>query len=102
MDVFALTRALIDIESITENEERVGQFLSDYLAPLASRFGGRVERMAVEPRRFNVLAQWGEQLDVTLSTHIDTVPPFFISREDDDHVWGRGACDTKGIIAAMI
>ena len=44
-----------------DNEERVGQFLSDYLAPLASRFGGRVERMAVEPRRFNVLAQWGEQ-----------------------------------------
>jgi len=33
---------------------------------------------------------------------MDTVPPFFISREDDEHVWGRGACDTKGIIACMI
>ena len=102
MDVFALTRALIDIESITENEERVGQYLCDYLSPLASRFGGWVERMAVEPRRFNVFAQWGEKLEVTLSTHIDTVPPFFVSREDEDHIWGRGACDTKGIIAAMI
>jgi acetylornithine deacetylase len=39
---------------------------------------------------------------VTLSTHIDTVPPFFPSREDDLHIWGRGACDTKGIIASMI
>ncbi len=102
MDVFRLTRALIDIESITENEERVGQYLCDCLEPLAARFGGRVERMGVEPRRFNVFAHWGERLDVTLSTHMDTVPPFFVSREDDDHIWGRGACDTKGIIAAMI
>lgn len=102
MNVFELTRAMIDIESITNNEEQVGAFLLEYLTPLASRFGGRVEVIEVEPRRFNVFAQWGEQLIVTLSTHMDTVPPFFISREDDDHIWGRGACDTKGIISAMI
>ena len=63
---------------------------------------GHVERIEVEPHRFNVFAQWGEPLVVTLSTHIDTVPPFFPSREDDDFIWGRGACDTKGIIASMI
>ena len=102
MNVFELTRALVDIESITENEERVGNFLFDYLAPLAARYGGRVERIEVEPRRFNVFAQWGEPLVVTLSTHMDTVPPFFASREDDEFIWGRGACDTKGIIASMI
>ncbi|HKW99770.1 MAG TPA: M20/M25/M40 family metallo-hydrolase [Bryobacteraceae bacterium] len=101
MNLFELTRALVDIESITENEERVGQFLFDHLARLAARTGGRVERMDVEPRRFNVLAEWGEPV-VTLSTHMDTVPPFFESREDDEFVWGRAACDTKGIIAAMI
>jgi acetylornithine deacetylase len=56
----------------------------------------------VEPRRFNVFAQWGDELDVTLSTHMDTVPPFIASREDDSRIWGRGACDTKGIIACMI
>jgi acetylornithine deacetylase len=61
-----------------------------------------VERIEVEPRRFNVFAQWGDRLAVTLSTHMDTVPPFIASREDDEHIWGRGACDTKGIIAAMI
>jgi acetylornithine deacetylase len=49
-----------------------------------------------------VFAQWGDTLDVTLSTHMDTVPPFFASREDDQRIWGRGACDTKGIIASMI
>ncbi len=102
MDVFELTRALVDIESITANEERVGNYLYDYLSQLAARCNGRVERMEVEPRRFNVFAQWGERLAVTLSTHIDTVPPFFPSREDPAHIWGRGACDTKGIIAAMI
>ena len=102
MNVFELTRALIDIESITNNEERVGEYLFDALRSLASRFDGRVERIEVEPRRFNVFAQFGGELRVTLSTHMDTVPPFFGSREDDTHIWGRGACDTKGIIASMI
>lgn len=102
MNVFELTRALIDIESITNNEERVGNYLYDYLTPLAEQYDGHLERMEVEPRRFNVFAQWGESPTVTLSTHIDTVPPFFTSREDDEFIWGRGACDTKGIIASMI
>ena len=47
MNLFELTRALVDIESITENEERVGNFLFDYLAAMASRTGGQVERMEV-------------------------------------------------------
>ena len=102
MDVFALTRSLIDIESITNNEEAVGNHLYGCLSALAARFGGQVERMEVEPRRFNVFGQWGDQPTVTLSTHMDTVPPFFASREDSDRIYGRGACDTKGIIASMI
>ena len=102
MDVFSLTRALVDIESITGNEERVGWYLQDCLRALVARHGGVVETMEVEPRRFNVFAQFGERLDVTLSTHLDTVPPFAASHEDDSYVWGRGACDAKGIIAAMI
>jgi acetylornithine deacetylase len=102
MSVVQLTRALIDIESITGNEQGVGNYLYEYLARLASRTGGRVEQMEVEPKRFNVFAQWGDQLGVTLSTHMDTVPPFFASHENETHIWGRGACDAKGIIAAMI
>jgi acetylornithine deacetylase len=102
MHVFELTRALVDIESITNNEERVGLYLFDYLSKLAERYGGRVEKMDVEPHRFNVFASWGDRVVATLSTHMDTVPPFFPSREDDEHIWGRAACDTKGIIASMI
>jgi len=101
MNLFELTRALVDIESITENEERVGNFLFDHLSAMASHTSGHVERMEVAPRRFNVLARWGNPV-VTLSTHMDTVPPFFASREDDQFIWGRGSCDAKGIIAAMI
>jgi acetylornithine deacetylase len=102
MDVFALTRALVDIESITNNEERVGLHIRDWLRALAKRYGGRVETMEVEPRRFNLFAQFGDRVDVTLSTHLDTVPPFVASREDETRIWGRGACDAKGIIAAML
>jgi acetylornithine deacetylase len=102
MHVFELTRALVDIESITGNEEQVGNYLFQHLSGMAARFNGRVERMEVEPHRFNVFAQFGEQPVVTLSTHMDTVPPFYPSREDDEHIWGRASCDTKGIIAAML
>jgi acetylornithine deacetylase len=101
MNVFELTRALIDIESVTNSEKCVGDFLFTHLSNLAKRYAGRVERMEVEPDRFNVIAYWGQPL-VTLSTHMDTVPPFFSSREDEQIIWGRGACDAKGIIAAMI
>jgi acetylornithine deacetylase len=101
MNAYELTRALVDIESITENEGPVAAYLHDHLAKLAARTGGRAERMEVEPGRLNVLATWGQPA-VTLSTHMDTVPPFFASREDAEFIWGRGACDAKGIIAAMV
>src|ERR1700692_3359128 len=101
MNVFELTRALGDIDSVTPNEEEVGVYLAAYLRALAEKTGGHVEMMAVEAHRFNVFAYWGEPV-VTLSTHMDTVPPYYASREDEQFIWGRGACDTKGIIASMI
>lgn len=101
MNVFELTHQLINIESITGNELAVGRFLAERLQDLSTRFGGRLEIMEVEPNRNNVLATFGDPV-VTFSTHMDTVPPFFESREDDEFIWGRGACDTKGIIASMI
>ena len=101
MNVFSLTRTLVDIESITGNEARVGEFVLQQLLDLTGKFGGSAERIEVEPDRYNVLACFGEPV-VTLSTHLDTVPPFFPSREDDTDIWGRGACDVKGIIASML
>jgi acetylornithine deacetylase len=101
MNVIELTRALVDIESITDNEGKIGSYLHHHLSEIAAKTGGYVEKMDVEPGRFNVLACWGEPF-VTLSTHMDTVPPFFPSREDSEFIWGRGACDAKGIIASMV
>ena len=101
MDPVQLTRALVDIESTTGAEARAAEYLYGYLATLAARTGGAAERMPVTPQRFNVLATWGTPV-VTMSTHIDAVPPFFASREDEEYVWGRGSCDAKGIIAAMV
>ena len=101
MHVFELTRRLVDIESITPNERAIGDFLFEYLSEMARRFDGAVERMPVEDGRSNVFVRFGEPV-VVLSTHMDTVPPFIASREDDRFIWGRGACDTKGIIAAMM
>ncbi len=101
MQLFELTRKLIDIESVTPNEREIGDFLWRYLHELALRLDGAAERMHVEPGRDNIFVRFGDPV-VVLSTHMDTVPPFIPSREDGQYLWGRGACDTKGIIAAMI
>ena len=97
MNSIELTRKLIDIESISGNERAVAHFLRDHLQSL----GARVEMEEAEPNRPNVFASWG-QPDIVLSTHTDTVPPFIGSSEDDQFVYGRGACDAKGIIAAQV
>ena len=101
MNLFELTRALVDIESVTNGEKRVADYLFTHLSALASDRNGRIERIPAAPGRDNIFVSWGQPF-VTLSTHMDTVPPFFGSREDNDFIWGRGACDAKGIIAAMI
>src|SRR6478672_3388002 len=100
MDVVSFTRQLIDIESTTGNEGRVGQFLAQQLR----RLGYEVQVMVAERDRANVFAASPQQAHpaVAFSTHMDTVPPYISSSEDDQRVYGRGACDAKGIIAAQI
>jgi acetylornithine deacetylase len=100
MDVVALTRQLVDIESITGHESAVGETLHRELAALKYQ----VRRMPVEGDRFNVLATSPEEPRpaVVFSTHMDTVPPFIPSSEDRTRVYGRGSCDAKGIIAIQI
>ena len=100
MDLFALTRQLVDIESITSNESAVGDFLHNELG----RRGFDARKMPVEGRRNNILATWHghPHPEVVFSTHMDTVPPFIPSSEDATRIYGRGSCDAKGIIAAQI
>jgi acetylornithine deacetylase/succinyl-diaminopimelate desuccinylase-like protein len=100
MNVAAFTRALVDIESVTGNEERIGRFLQAEL----SRLGWDARKMPVEGQRANVFAFAPEapRPVIVFSTHMDTVPPFIPSHEDATRVYGRGSCDAKGIIAAQI
>src|SRR5271156_6899240 len=111
IDPVELTKRLVNIESTTYHEGLAGYFLHEYLK--AQRY--EVERTAVEQpdrastpgagsgERFNVYAAMpGIRPDVVLSTHMDTVPPFFGCTEDDEFLYGRGTCDAKGIIAAQV
>jgi len=100
MNVTAFTRQLVDIESITGNEGAAGDFLYSELC----RLGYRTEKIVVEGTRKNVYATCPEQAQpsVVFSTHMDTVPPYIPSSEDDTRIYGRGSCDAKGIIAAQM
>src|SRR6202166_4288292 len=99
MDAITLTRQLVDIESISGNEAAVGNYLYGALC----RAGYQTVRMPVEGNRFNLYATSLEQPHpaVVFSTHMDTVPPFIPSSEDETRICGRGSCDAKGIIAAQ-
>ncbi len=88
---------MIAIPSISGDEEDVVEFLAEYLI----RAGFEVELQPVADNRSNVYARLGDPV-VVMSTHSDTVPPYIEFREDEEYIYGRGACDAKGIIAAMI
>src|SRR6516162_5269546 len=99
MDPVRLTRKLVDIESISGNEGAVGAEVYEEL----SRLGYTSHKMPVAHERFNVLATLDERPpQLVFSTHMDTVPPFIPSSEDENNIYGRGSCDAKGIIAAQI
>jgi acetylornithine deacetylase len=98
IDVFQLTRDLIDIPSVSGEEARVGSFLAERLRSL----GYEVELQEIAAGRANVIATTGAPPRIVLSTHMDTVPPHIGSYEDDEFVHGRGACDAKGIIACQV
>ncbi len=97
VDPVALARRLIDIDSTTGREAEVASVVA---ACLRER-GYSVLEQPLEHGRSNVIAAIGEPR-VVLSTHLDCVPPFFPSRLEGDVLYGRGACDAKGILSAQV
>lgn len=97
MELFKLTKRLVNIPSMTGQEVACSEFLRGYLRER----GYEVELQPVSDGRSNVLALRGTS-DVILSTHLDTVPPFVPASEDDEFIYGRGSCDAKGILASQI
>jgi acetylornithine deacetylase len=96
-DVLALATELLALESTTGRERDAVDFVARWLITR----GWNVTLQEVEPQRSNV---WATRKGggVTLSTHLDTVPPYVPPRVDGNRLYGRGACDAKGIAAAML
>jgi acetylornithine deacetylase len=97
MEIVSFLREFMSVESTTWNEGAACRWLRDYLS--SARF--EVTTQQVSDERVNVLAKVGDPL-VTYSSHIDTVPPYIAPSEDEQNVYGRGACDAKGVIAAQV
>jgi acetylornithine deacetylase len=100
--VVKLTEQLMRIPSVSEDEEKVGRFLAEHLQQL----GYTTELIPVSPgsNRYNVYAYLGSRREARtcLTSHMDTVPPHVDFRMDGEIIYGRGACDDKGPIAAQI
>lgn len=97
VDVVALAAELLALPSLMAGEGPVVDFVSRWLIAR----GWNVTVQEVSPGRGNV---WASRKGggVTFSTHLDTVPPFFAPRMEGQRLYGRGACDAKGIAAAML
>ncbi len=98
VDPVSFARRLIDIDSTTGREAEVATVLSGFLRQL----GYQVTEQPVSDGRFNVYARLETPPAVVFSTHFDCVPPFYASHEERGLLFGRGACDAKGILAAQV
>lgn len=98
LDPIALTVELVRVPSISGHEGEV----SGVVERILTDRGWTVRRVPVSPGRDDLVASFGDAPLLTLSTHLDTVPPFIPPRREGDRLYGRGTCDAKGIAAAMI
>jgi succinyl-diaminopimelate desuccinylase len=115
-ELVRLARELVRIPSVYRpeepdgNEARVAQFVANYL----ERAGFGVKTEEITPGRPNVWAVWdgdGPGKTLLFEAHTDVVtegsaedwnyPPFGAER-DGGRIYGRGACDTKGNLAAAV
>lgn len=96
-DVVALAAELLAIPSLSSNESAVVDFVSRWL--VARNWNVTVQE--VSKGRGNIWAS-REGGGVAFSTHLDTVTPHLAPRLEGDRLYGRGACDAKGIAAAML
>ncbi len=97
-DPVELTVQLMSIDSTSGRETDVIHWLDQYLAGR----GWRTQRIPVSAGRDDLYATNSDAPLVTLSTHLDTVPPFIPPTRTGGRIGGRGSCDAKGIAASMI
>ncbi|KAL3601712.1 hypothetical protein FPOAC2_05983 [Fusarium poae] len=95
-----LHKSLVEQASITGSENRVADFLTKYLED----DGFTVETQTVAKNRNNILAYYGDtrKTRVLVTSHLDTVPPYWPYETRGDEIWGRGTVDAKGSIASQV
>ncbi|HET7585366.1 MAG TPA: M20/M25/M40 family metallo-hydrolase [Gemmatimonadaceae bacterium] len=97
-EVVRIAMELMEVDSTSGREQEVVMRAEQLLA----RRGWEVRRIPVRDGRDDLLATANGATTVTLSTHLDTVPPYIPPRLEGGRLWGRGSCDAKGIAAAQI
>ncbi len=110
-DAVQLTKEMVKIKSYSfmENQE---EEISKYILDFFTENGITSYRTEIVPGRYNTFAILkGEDSEnnpsLLLTGHMDTVPAYdfkeaFTAREDADYLYGRGSCDMKGALAAMM
>ncbi|KAF4332756.1 acetylornithine deacetylase [Fusarium beomiforme] len=95
-----LHKSLVERPSITGSEKHVTDFLKTYLEDA----GFTVETQAVAKNRDNILAYYSKTRNtrVLVTSHLDTVPPYWPYERRGDEIWGRGTVDAKGSVAAQV
>ena len=115
-DCLEILRQLVAIPSVnpamSDDPELRGEArLVDWLEPWFAAKGFRTRRLEMTAGRPNLLAEWGAarpRKTILFESHLDTVGvsgfqghPFAL-RQDQGRLYGRGACDTKGPMAAFM
>src|SRR5262249_15595920 len=85
--------------------------LTDYLETFLKKLGVHCERQVITPQRANIVARYQRPAappTLFLAAHQDTVPVDhmtidpFAARIEGNRLYGRGSCDVKGGMAAML
>ncbi|KAH7174774.1 uncharacterized protein B0J16DRAFT_185119 [Fusarium flagelliforme] len=94
-----LHKSLVEETSITGSEKSVTGYLQTYLRDA----GFSVETQSVAKDRDNIFAYYKtRKTRVLVTSHLDTVPPYWPYERRGDEIWGRGSVDAKGSVAAQI
>jgi acetylornithine deacetylase len=107
-ELLSLHKSLVEHSSITYNEQSVDHFLTTYLRhhnfTVETQIVAAPSGTQSKHARYNILAYAGKtrQTRTLVTSHIDTVPPFWPYEVRGNEIWGRGSVDAKGSVATQI
>lgn len=100
--MFDQLESWLEIDSTTGGEADFLRHLEDPLEALGLECRRQPVSADDDRPRWNLIATATDDPACLFSTHVDTVPPHLPVRRTDATIYGRGACDTKGGLLAMM